>query len=113
MLEINADYLAQIVTGIVGLLTAVALGIQSWLKRSKEYQSEHSLIKLMHDELERMSKQNGVLSQEIGKLQAELIRLNSQLTTLSVENQKLQLEVANLNSEIARLHGLLVDQKGN
>lgn len=111
MLQLSYDHIAQIVTGIVGLLTAIVLGVQSWLKKSKEYQSEHSLIKLMHDELERMSKQNKVLSDEIGKLQYELIRLNGQLSTLSAENQKLQSEVSNLNSEIARLHGLMAGQK--
>lgn len=111
MLQPDDNYLVQAVTGVVGFLTAIALGVQAWLKRSKESESEHSLIKMMHTELERMSKQNSVLSEEIGKLQQELIRLNGQLATLSFENQKLQTEVANLNSEIIRLHGIMAKKE--
>ena len=111
MIQIDDSYIVQITTGIVGFLTAVAISIQTWLRHTKDAGSEHSLIKMMHEELERMSKQNAILSDEIGNLQTELIRLNSHLVTLSSENQKLQLEVANLNSEIARLHGIMSSKK--
>jgi hypothetical protein len=92
-------------------LTSVAIGIQLLIKNWKSTNTESALLKMMHEELERMSTQNGTLSQEIGKLQIELVKLSTQLTTLTIENQKLQAEVGNLNIEIIRLHGFIT-QKG-
>ena len=92
-------------------LTSVAFGIQLLIKNWKSSTTESALLKMMHDELERMSVQNSTLSQEIGKLQIELIKLSNQLTTLTVENQKLQSEVGNLNKEIIRLHGFITQKE--
>ena len=92
-------------------LTSVSIGIQLLIKNFKSANTESALLKMMHDELERMSTQNGTLSQEIGKLQIELVKLSTQLTTLTIENQKLQLEVANLNTEIIRLHGFITQKE--
>jgi uncharacterized protein (DUF3084 family) len=92
-------------------LTSVAIGIQLLIKNWKSANTESALLKMMHEELERMSAQNGTLSQEIGKLQTELVKLSTQLTALTIENQKLQAEVGNLNIEIIRLHGFIT-QKG-
>lgn len=94
-------------TAAVLSLIGLAIGMQTILKNWKSNSTESSLLNMMHDELERMSAQNSVLSQEIGKLQTELIKLSTQLTTLTVENQNLQSEVANLNKEIVRLHGFI------
>lgn len=112
MEQIDTTYIAQLAGGIVVGLTAIAVGIQTLLKNWKTTNAESALLKMMHDELERMSTQNSTLSQEIGKLQLELIKLSAQLTTLTIENQKLQSEVANLNAEIAQLHGIMKTDKG-
>lgn len=111
MEQIDATYIAQLAGGAVVALTAVAVGLQTLLKNWKTTNAESSLLKMMHEELERMSTQNATLSQEIGKLQLELIKLSAQLTTLTIENQKLQAEVSNLNAEIARLHGIMTTDK--
>ena len=92
-------------------LTSVAIGLQLLIKNWKSANTESALLKMMHDELERMSSQNGTLSQEIGKLQIELVKLSTQLTTLTLENQKLQAEVSNLNIEIIRLHGFITEKR--
>lgn len=112
MEQIDATYIAQLAAAAVIALTAVAVGLQTLLKNWKTTNAESSLLKMMHEELERMSTQNATLSQEIGKLQLELIKLSAQLTTLTIENQKLQAEVSNLNAEIARLHGIMTTDKG-
>lgn len=103
----DTGFIAQISAGVVVALTAIAVGLQTILKNWKANSTESSVLKMMHDELERMSTQNITLSAEIGKLQLELVTLSKQLTTLTIENQKLQTEVSNLNAEIARLHGII------
>ena len=92
-------------------LTSTAIGIQLIIRNWRSVSTESALLKMMHDELERMSTQNSTLSQEIGKLQIELVKLSSQLTTLTIENQKLQEEVSNLNKEIVRLHGFITTKE--
>lgn len=102
-----AEWLAAAFVGISGLV----IGIQLLLKSFNSNNTESALLKMMHDELERMSAQNSILSQEVGKLQLELVKLSKQLTELTLENQKLQTEINNLNKEIIRLHGFIT-QKG-
>ncbi len=107
MLQIDESQITSLSAVAAGILTVIALLIQAFLKYvkgTKAEKTEDSLLEMMHKELERMSKQNALLSEEIGKLQQELIRLNIQLMTLSMENKKLQQEVSSLNSEISRLH---------
>lgn len=105
---IDGTYIAELSAAAVIALTAIAVGLQSLLKNWKNTNTESALLKMMHDELERMSLQNAALSQEIGKLQAELIKLSTELTALTIENRKLQNEVSSLNQEISRLHGLML-----
>ena len=102
-----AEWLAAAFVGISGLV----IGIQLLLKSFNSNSTESALLKMMHDELERMSAQNSILSQEVGKLELELVKLSKQLTELTLENQKLQTEINNLNKEIIRLHGFIT-QKG-
>lgn len=102
-----AEWVAAAFVGISGIV----IGIQLLLKSFNSNSTESALLKMMHEELERMSSQNATLSAEIGKLQLELIKLSSQLTTLTIENQKLQSEVSNLNKEIIRLHGFITERK--
>ena len=102
-----SEWFTTAVLAIVGL----AIGLQTIIKTWKSSSTESALLNMMHDELERMSAQNSLLSQEIGKLQTELIKLSTQLTALTQENQNLQLEVANLNKEIVRLHGFITQKE--
>lgn len=108
MAAIDGVDIAQLAGGIVVALTIIAVGLQNLIKNWKSSNTEGSLLKMMHEELNRMGIQNTMLSQEIGKLQRELINLSSQLTTLTMENRKLQSEVSSLNSEISRLHGIML-----
>ena len=93
-------------TGFLALV-GVAVGLQLLLKTWSSNNKESALLSMMHDELERMSAQNSLLSAEVGKLQSELIKLSQQLSELTLENQKLQTEINNLNKEIIRLHGFI------
>lgn len=111
MPHFDPTIVAQWAAGVVLALIGIAMGIQTLLKNWKSTNTESSLLQMMHNELERMSIQNGALSSEIGKLQLELIKLSTQLTELSYENQKLQSEVSSLNIEISRLHNMMVKDK--
>lgn len=106
----SSSLFTLIIAGITALIT-IGFSLQSLVKHWKSNSAESSLLKMMHEELERMGTQNTTLSLEIGKLQFELVTLSNQLTQLTCENQKLQGEVAQLNSEIARLHNLVVFQQ--
>ena len=108
MPTVEGTYITEMIAAGIVALTAIALGVQNLVKGWKSTNAESSLLKMMHEELERMSTQNTTLSQEIGKLQMELINLSTQLTTLTLENRKLQAEVSSLNSEISRLHGIML-----
>ena len=96
-----------ILVGLGFTLISISFGIQQLIKAWRNNAAESALVKMMQEELARMSQQNTALSNEIGNLQTELIRLSQQLTDLTIENQKLQVEVSILNKEIARLHILM------
>ena len=96
---------------VVLALAGLAVGLQLLVKHFKSNNTESALLTMMHTELERMSSQNSVLSQEVGKLQIEIVKLSTQLTELTLENQKLQAEINNLNREIIRLHGFITQKE--
>lgn len=98
-----AEYAAAVAFGLVG----VVVGLQRLLKGWKATNAESSVITLMHEELERMSAHNKLLSTELAALQVEILNLNKELRKLTTENQKLHTEVAMLTSEVTRLRGLL------
>jgi peptidoglycan hydrolase CwlO-like protein len=107
----ETNYLTELIISVIAGLGALTFGIQALVKNWKISGTETSLLKMMHEELERMSTQNTALSYEIGKLQGELVTLSNQLSCLTQENQKLQIEVASLNNEISRLHSLMIERK--
>lgn len=96
-------------TGFLAIV-GIAIGFQLLIKNWNSNNTESALLSMMHDELERMSAQNSLLSQEVGKLQLELVKLSTQLTELNTENQNLQMQIASLNKEIVRLHGFITDK---
>ena len=106
----ETNYFTELIISVIAGLGALTFGIQALVKNWKSSATESSLLKMMHEELERMSAQNTALSHEIGKLQGELVTLSNQLSTLTMENQKLQVEVASLNKEISRLHSLMMEK---
>ena len=102
------------VSSIVQVNSAVAIAVisssfalQKLLSGWKASGAENTLIDSMHKELDRMSKQNTVLSQELNKLQIELIALNSQLRLLTSENERLHSEVTALTGQVTRLQATL------
>lgn len=106
----ETNYFTELIVAVIAGFGALTFGIQALVKNWKSSATESSLLKMMHEELERMSTQNTALSHEIGKLQGELVNLSNQLSTLTMENQKLQTEVASLNKEISRLHSLMMEK---
>ena len=110
MESIDTSSISQLIVAFVLALVSMAVGIQVLIKNWKSSNSESALLKIMHEEIERMSSLNSALSGEIGKLQLELINLSMQLTALTIENKKLQNEISNLNNEVARLHVMMRNQ---
>lgn len=110
MPQIDSSSLSQLAIAAVLALVGLSVGLQALLKNWKSSSTESALLRMMHTELERMSKQNKTLADEISKLQMELIKLSNQLSTLTRENQKLQTEVSSLNQEISRLHSLMLNK---
>ena len=94
---------AELATGAVGSLAAIAFVLQKYIRNWKSTSTEVSIISMMHTELERMSKQNTRLSDELNKLQLELITLNSELQKLTLENQRLHEEVKEITKQLSRL----------
>ena len=92
---------------ISGGLLAAAILLQKLLTVWKSDKSERSVISLMHDELERLHKQNSSLLTELTTLQYSIVELNKQLRLVSLENQRLQEEVTILTGEVSRLQELL------
>lgn len=107
MLETSQNSLIQLLGLIALAIITTFVGVKKLLKGWQSDAAEVSIINIMHDELERMSKQNTALSLELGRLHTEVIALNAQLQKLTVENQRLQLEVIALTTEVARLQSVL------
>ena len=107
MSEINLEQLIQVL-GMLALAVVTAfVGIRKLLKDWNTDNAETSVITIMHEELERMSKQNTTLSTELNKLQLEIVTLNRELHKLTLENQRLHSEVVALTREVARLQTML------
>ena len=100
MVEIDNHSLIQTVSLVALAVVAFSVGIQKLLKDWRSTGAETSIITLMHNELERMSEQNGLLATELNRLQQEMILLNAQLSQLCIENQQLQTEVVALTEEV-------------
>lgn len=94
----------------VGLLGG-AYSLQKYLKGWRETGASSDVVKLLHQEVIRMSEQNTKLMTEITHLQNQIVTLNQQLTELQRENQLLNIQVANLSAEINRLHSVLPENK--
>lgn len=107
MLETDLTSLIQVLGVLAVSVITAFIGIKKITKGWQSDTAETSIITLMHEELERMSKQNTLLSLELGRLHTEVIALNHQLQKLTVENQQLQLEVIALTTEVARLQVVL------
>lgn len=99
--------IAQTAAMIVAAIIAGIFGLQKLLKGWNETVTEGSVMKTMHEELTRMSAQNKILGEELGKFQLEVIKLNRQLNELTMENNRLHGEVIRLTEEVARLQSIL------
>lgn len=106
-METNPESLIQVLGMVALAVITVFVGVKKLLKGWENDSTETSIIKLMHTELERLSKQNTELSVELGRLHTEVIALNKQLQQLTVENQLLQNEVISLTREVSRLQNVL------
>jgi uncharacterized coiled-coil DUF342 family protein len=100
MIDVENHSLVQTISVVGMAIVAFSVGIQKLLKEWRSTEAETSVIKMMHEELERMGTQNSRLTEELTKLQNEIVELNSQLTKLNIENNKLQQDVAALTTEL-------------
>ena len=78
--------LVQTISVAAMAIIALSVGVQKLLKDWRSTDAETSVIKMMHEELERMGQQNSKLTEELTKLQLDIVELNSQLTKLNIEN---------------------------
>jgi septal ring factor EnvC (AmiA/AmiB activator) len=100
MVEVENNSLVQTISVAAMALIALSVGIQKLLKDWRSTSAENTVIKMMHEELERMGAQNAKLTEELTKLQNEIVELNNQLTKLNIENNKLQQDIATLTLEL-------------
>jgi peptidoglycan hydrolase CwlO-like protein len=100
MVEVENHNLVQTISVAGMAIIALGVGIQKLLKEWRSTEAETSVIKMMHEELERMGSQNAKLTEELTKLQNEIVELNNQLTKLNIENNKLQHDISTLTIEL-------------
>ena len=101
--NLTGEYIAQIAGAVAAGSLGLILGLQKILKGWKETSAESSILTMMHNELNRLSSQNKILSDELQKFQLEVVKLNNQLTDLNIENHSLKNEVIALTKEVTRL----------
>lgn len=99
-MEADSNTVFQTISVLALAVIALVFGIKRVLKDWRLSDAGDGVLKLMHQELERMSAQNTILSTELSKLQQELIELNAELRRLCIENDKLQVEVVALTNEL-------------
>lgn len=90
----------EVFAGILLFLATLAIGIQKLIKINKSDRVETDIIDTMHEELSRLSSQNGILAGELNKLQLEVIKLTKEIHTLTVENQQLHLQISQLTNKV-------------
>lgn len=103
----DADTYMKYGGGAIVALGSIALGIQQLVKRWSSNSAEVSVLHILHEELERMAKQNASLSALVNTLQLEATKINMQLGKLQIENQKLHAEVLTLTMEVVNLRTAL------
>lgn len=99
-MEANSNMAFDAILMIALAVIVLVFGIKKLTKDWRLSDTGDGIMQLMHQELERMSAQNTVLSTELNKLQQEIIQLNSELRRLCIENDKLQTEVIALTNEL-------------
>ena len=102
-MEIDSQAVIQTTSMVALAVIALIYGVNKLRKDWRSDETEANVMELMHSELSRMSTQNKVLSEELGKLQHEIIMLNNQLRQLCIDNDKLQCEVTALTAELNKL----------
>ena len=104
-----AKWAGYITVGLLG----TAYSLQKYLKGWRETGASSDVVKLLHEEVVRMSEQNTKLMKEITHLQSQIVTLNKQLTELQYENQLLNKQVSQLTDEISRLHKIIPADKAS
>ncbi len=92
-------------------LGGIAMGVQQLVKKWKTTSAETNIMTLLHEELERMSKQNALLAKYVNSLQLEANKINLELGKLQYENQKLHAEVVSLTKEVILLRSALPETR--
>ncbi len=110
---IDAKTITELGTASILGIAGLALGVQQLIKKWKSTSAETNIMTLLHEELERMAKQNTLLSTYVNNLQLEANKINLELGKLQYENQKLHAEVVSLTKEVILLRSSLPESKGN
>ena len=99
-MEVNSIMAFDAILMIALAVIVLGFSVKKLMKDWRLSDTGDGIMQLMHQELERMSAQNTILSTELSKLQQEIIQLNAQLRQLCIENDKLQTEVVALTNEL-------------
>ncbi len=103
METVDSQAVIQTISMVALAVIALIYGINKLRKDWHADDTEANVMELMHSELSRMSAQNKVLSEELGRMQHEMISLNNQIRQLCIDNDRLQCEVAALTAELSKL----------
>lgn len=66
--------------------------------------AEYDIVKRLHDELDRLAKQNAILSQRLNELQLLVPDLRKEIGRLWVENEALKGQVSILRDRVSSMH---------
>lgn len=111
--QIDGNNLPHVAGAIVVAIIGVIYGLQKLPNRWKESKVESSLLEMMHQELERLSAQNTILTTELSKLQLEVLKLTKELNSLTLENEHLKEEINLFSKQIERLQSTLKAGENN
>jgi cell division protein FtsB len=98
--KLDNNSLPQIAGAVIVAIVGLIYGIQKLPNRWKESKVEASLVEMVHQELERLSAQNTLLSEEIAKLQTQVFSLIKEINSLSIDKERLKKEVIELRKKV-------------
>ena len=100
---------SEAVIGISVAVLAGAIALRKYIRGWTNDSAENEVVKLLREEIKRMSDQNMAVTTELNRLQIDIIRLHKELQLLTLENGKLHTQIMSLNTQIDRLKTILED----
>lgn len=99
--------MTQHIGAFIVAIAGIAMAAQHYIMKWKSNSAESSILKLLTEELTRMSTQNKLLTEYVHSLQLEAVKISSELTKLHIENGVLNERVVSLTKQISLLQSTL------